>query len=80
MCERENTTYTSKIGHFCINNILFDKVGDCFILDEFHSNHAVVPITLSVAIPHININRQANAVSRIVLGGVSKLPMSKKNT
>ncbi len=59
MCEHENTTYTSKIDHFCISNSFCDKCGDCYILDEFHSDHAAVNITLSVAIPHIHIDKQA---------------------
>ncbi len=56
MCEQGNVTFTLKVNHFIVCNSLCDNIGECFIIDEFYSDHAAVKMSISVAVPHIDIS------------------------
>ncbi len=56
MCERGNETFTSKVDHFIACKSLCDNIGECFIIDEFYSDHVAVKMSISVAVPHIDIS------------------------
>ncbi len=51
MYEWGNETFTSKLDHFIVCKYLCDNIGECFIIDEFYSDHAAVKISISVAVP-----------------------------
>ncbi len=56
MCERGNETFTSKVDHFIVYKSLCDNIGECFIIDEFYSDHGAVKMSISVAVPHIDMS------------------------
>ncbi len=58
MCKDENVTYTSQIDHFIVNSNLCDKIDNCFIIDEFYSDHAAPKISITISVPHTNVNKE----------------------
>ncbi len=58
MYERDNVTYTSKIDHFIVNSNLCDKIDNCFIIDEFYSDHAALKMSITIPVPHTNVNKE----------------------
>ncbi len=58
MCECDNVTYTSRIDHFNVNSNLYDKIDNCFIINEFYSDHAALTMSITIPAPHTNVNKE----------------------
>ncbi len=58
MCERDNVAYTSNIYHFIVNSNLCHKIHNCFIIDEFYSDHAALKMSITIPVPHTIVNKE----------------------
>ncbi len=58
ICKQGNETFTSKVDNFIVCKSLCDNFVECFIMDEFYSDHAAVKMSISVAVPHIDMKNE----------------------
>ncbi len=79
MCERDNVTYTSKIDHFIVNSNSCDKIDNCFIIDEFYSDHAALKMAITIPVPHTNVNKENTYTcnNKVSWGKVNDIDIAK---
>ncbi len=73
MCESDNVTYISKIYHFIVNSNICYKIDNCFIIDELYSDHAALKMSITIPVPHTNVNKENNYTDN------NKVSFSKAN-
>ncbi len=72
-------TPQTNIDHFIVNSNLCDKIDNCFIIDEFYSDHAALKMSITIPMPQTNVNKENIKIdnNKVSWGKANDIDISK---